>query len=187
MPAEVTMRRPTLAGVPPLPQVAAPLEVRRARVEDAGALAAVLGAALEGETWDAAGVERELLGDPTVKAILVVAAGTRVVSTASLQVRPESPGSGWVRWVATDPARRRKGLARAMVIRVLALAAQAGCTDAYLDTRTDRLAAIALYLQLGFEPLVADDWEPPSVVSGSHAIPREVWQGVMAQVGGVRR
>ena len=127
-----------------MPQVGTPLEVRCARVEDAGALAAVLASAFEGETWEAAGVERELLCDPTVRAILVVAAGTRLISTASLQVRPESPGSGWLRWVATDPDRRREGLARTVVIGVLELAARAGCVDAYLDTRTDRLAAIAL-------------------------------------------
>jgi ribosomal-protein-alanine N-acetyltransferase len=150
-----------------MPQVGAPLELRRARVEDAGALAAVLGSAYEGETWEWASVERELLCDPTVRATLVVAAGTRLVSTASLQVYPESPRSGRVRWVATDPDRRREGLARAVVIGVLELAAQAGCTDAHLDTRTDRLAAIALYMQLGFEPSIADDRE------------REVWQRVI--------
>jgi len=33
-----------------------------------------------------------LLCDPTVRAVLVVAVGRRLVSTASLQVRPESPG-----------------------------------------------------------------------------------------------
>ncbi len=149
---ELTMRRPTLAGLPPMPQIAPPLEVRRARAEDAGALAAVLASALEGEKWDAADVERELLRDPTVRAILVIAAGARLVATASLQVRPESPGTGRVRWVATDPDRRREGLARAMVIGVLELAVRAGCVDACLDTRTDRLPAIALYTQLGFEP-----------------------------------
>jgi hypothetical protein len=66
-----------------------------------------------------------------------------------------------------------------VVIGVLELAAQAGCTDAYLDTRTDRLAAIRLYMQLGFEPLVADGSERASAVSGSHEVPREVWQRVV--------
>ena len=163
-----------------MPWVGAPLEVRRARAEDAGALAVVLGSALEGETWDAAGVEREMLDDPTVRAILVATAGARVVSTASLQVRPESPGSGWVRWVATDPDRRRQGLARTVVIGALELAARAGCVDAYLDTRTDRLPAIALYMHLGFEPLVAREWERASAVSGVHEVPRDVWQRVIA-------
>jgi mycothiol synthase len=179
MPLDVTMRRRTLVGLPPMPRVGEPLEVRRARVEDAGVLASLLGSAYEGETWHAAGVERELLCDPTVRTVLVVAAGRRLVSTASLQVRPESPGSGWVRWVATDPGRRREGLARAVVVGVLELAAQAGCMDAYLDTRVDRLAAIALYVQLGFEPLVAEDCEGGSTVSGSHVVPREVWARVM--------
>ena len=104
--------------------------------------------------------------------------GQRLGSTASLQVRPESPGSGWVRWVATDPGRRRKGLARAVVVGVLELAAQVGCMDAYLETRTGRLAAIALYMQLGFEPLIAENWKGGLAVSGPHVVPREVWARV---------
>jgi ribosomal protein S18 acetylase RimI-like enzyme len=178
VPVDVTMRRRTLVGVPAMPQVGEALEVRRARVDDVRALASLLGSAFEGETWDAAGVERELLSDRTVRAVLVIAAGRRLVSTASLQVRPESPGSGWVRWVATDPGWRRNGLAHAVVVGVLELAAQAGCQDAYLETRTDRLAAIALYMQLGFEPLVREDCQDGSAVSGSHIVPREVWTRV---------
>src|SRR5262249_10755359 len=70
VPVDVTMRRRTLVGVPAMPQVGEALEVRRARVEDSRALASLLGSAFEGETWDAAGVERELLCDPTVRAVL---------------------------------------------------------------------------------------------------------------------
>src|SRR5919199_1852167 len=116
-----------------MPILAAPLLVRRAHVEEAGALAALLSRAF--------------------------AAEGRLVATASLQVRPDAPECGWVRWVATDPDRRREGLARALVIGVLALARQAGCREARLHTTTDRLAAIPLYLQLGFEPLVRGDGE----------------------------
>src|SRR5690606_11795743 len=36
---------------------------------------------------------------------------------------------------------------------------QAGCREACLHTETDRLAAIALYLQLEFEPIVRSDPE----------------------------
>jgi hypothetical protein len=42
VPVGVTMRRPTLFGVPAMPILAAPLLVRRAHVEEAGALAALL-------------------------------------------------------------------------------------------------------------------------------------------------
>ena len=166
-PVDVTMRRPTLFGVPAMPMLAAPLVVRRAHVAEAGALAVLLGRAFEAERWEAAGTERELFGDETVRATLVVAAAGRLVATASLQVRPDVPECGWVRWVATERDRRREGLARAVVIGVLALAEQAGCREARLRTSTDRLAAIPLYVQLGFEPLVRDDGE------------RAVWERVV--------
>ena len=172
VPVNVMMRRPTLVGVPAMPILAAPLLVRRAHVEEAGALAALLGQAFEAESWDAAGTERELFRDETVRATLVVAEEGRLVATASLQVRPDVPECGWVRWVATDLDRRREGLARALVIGVLARAGQAGCREARLRTQTDPLAAIPLYLQLGFEPLVTGDSE------------REVWERVIRLLSG---
>jgi hypothetical protein len=69
-----------------------------------------------------------------------------------------------------------------LVIGVLEMAVRAGCVDACLDTRTDRLAAIALYMGLGFEPLLAGDEERGWVVSGSHEVSREVWEGVLADL-----
>ena len=172
VPVNVMMRRPTLVGVPAMPILAAPLLVRRAHVAEAGALAALLGQAFAAETWDAAGTERELFGDETVRATLVVAVAGRLVATASLQVRPDVPECGWVRWVATERDRRREGLARAVVIGVLAMAGQAGCREARLRTQTDPLVAIPLYLQLGFEPLVTGD--------GEH----ELWERVIRLLSG---
>ncbi len=166
VPVGVTMRHPTICNVPTMPILTAPLVVRRARVEEAGALATLLGRAFVAESWDAAGTERELFCDETVRATLVVAAEGRLVATASLQVHPDVPECGWVRWVATDRDRRREGLARALVVGVLTMARQARCREARLHTETDRLAAISLYLQLGFEPLIEADPE------------REVWERV---------
>ena len=167
VPVNVMMRRPTLVGVPAMPILAAPLLVRRAQVEEAGPLAALLGRAYPTETWDAAGTEHELFGDETIRASLVVAAEGRLIATASLQVHPDAPECGWLRWVATEQDRRRQGLARALVIGALAIAEQSGCREARLHTETDRLAAIALYLQLRFEPLVRSDPE------------REAWEQVI--------
>ena len=167
VPVDLTMRRPTLSGLPAMPILVAPLVIRRAHIEEAGALAALLGRAFVGERWDAAGTKRELFCDETVRVTLVVAAEDRLVATASLQVRPDAPECGWVRWVATEMDRRREGLARALVIGVLVMAGQAGCREARLRTQTDRLAAIQLYLQLGFDPLVRSDRE------------REVWEQVI--------
>jgi GNAT superfamily N-acetyltransferase len=172
LPVNVMMRRPTLDGVPAKPILAAPLLVRRAHVQEAGALAALLGRAFETETWDAAGTERELFCDETVRATLVVAAEGRLMATASLQVRPDVPVCGWVRWVATDRDRRRQGLGRALGIGVLTAARQAGCREARLRTHTDPLAAIPLYVQLGFEPRVTGEAE------------REVWERVSRRLSG---
>ena len=172
LPTDVTMRRPTLFAVPAMPILPAPLLVRRAQVEEAGELASLLGRAFEGERWDAAGTERELFCDETIRATLVIAAERRVVATASLQVRPDSPECGWVRWVATESDRRREGLARTLIIGVLAMAEQAGCRETRLRTQTDRLAAIRLYLQLGFEPCARSDAE------------REVWERVIRFLSG---
>jgi hypothetical protein len=82
VPINVMMRRPTLFGVPAMPILAAPLLVRRAHVEEAGALAALLGRAYPTETWDAADTERELFRDETVKATLVVASRRRTANSA---------------------------------------------------------------------------------------------------------
>jgi GNAT superfamily N-acetyltransferase len=168
----VMMRRPTLLDLPPMPNLPAQLLVRRACVEDAAALAALLGRAFEAETWDAAGTERELFCDDTVRATLVVEAEGRLVATASLQVRRDDPECGWVRWVATERDRRREGLARALVTGVLAIARQEGCTEVRLRTQTDPLAAIRLYYQLGFEPLVTGDRD------------REVWERLGRRLSG---
>ncbi len=170
VPVNVMMRRPALVGLPAMPLLAGPLVVRRAHVEEAGALTALLGRAFPTEVWDTPGTERELFCDETVRATLVVADEGRLVATASVQVRPDDPECGWVRWVATDQDRRREGLARALVIGVLAIAEQAGCREARLRTHTYPLAAIPLYLQLGFEPLVTDDSD------------RAVWERVMRLV-----
>lgn len=155
----VAMQRPTLLGVPTMPVLPAPLLLRRAQRVEAAVLAALLGRAYPAETWDTAGTERELFCDEAVKAVLVVEAGGRLIATASLQVHPQAPASGWLRWVTTEQNWRRQGLAKALVVSALKLAEHLGCRETCLRTETDRLAAISLYMQLGFEPLVRNDTE----------------------------
>lgn len=52
--------------------------------------------------------------------------------------------------IATEPARRRRGIARALLDRALAGARDAGCTLATLEVRRGNAAAIALYERAGF-------------------------------------
>ena len=69
-----------LFGLPAIPVLAVPLLVRRAQVEEAGALAALLGRAYSTETWDAANTKHDLFCDETVRATLVVAAEERLIA-----------------------------------------------------------------------------------------------------------
>jgi mycothiol synthase len=104
--------------------------------------------------------------------IYVVAGERSLLATASARVMPDQfPGSGYVHWVAADPAAQRMGLGTAMVVRVLRHFREAGLQDAVLETYEDRLPAIRCYLRLGFVPeypgaeprLIWARW-PPQVV-----------------------
>ena len=52
--------------------------------------------------------------------------------------------------IATDPAHRRQGLARARMVAWMAEAATRGATRAFLEVATDNPAARALYRATGF-------------------------------------
>jgi ribosomal-protein-alanine N-acetyltransferase len=53
--------------------------------------------------------------------------------------------------IATDPAARGRGIARALLAHVLAAGVAAGCTLATLEDRRSNAAAIALYERSGFK------------------------------------
>lgn len=170
MPEQIAMRRST-AGVPDVPALSVPLVLRRALEEESSELAALLGRAYPDEIWDPAETKQALFYDESVRAPLVVVADGRLLATASLQVTADSPEIGRLRWVATEVDCRREGLAQALVISVLNIAADISCKEVHLKTTTNLLGAIALYLKLGFEPLIETEDE------------RVVWDGVIKQLG----
>lgn len=193
-PVTVQMWRSTDIAAPVKPTISPQLRLRRATVEEAGALAGMLGRAYPSEIWEEEATVAELFEDPSVKATMVLDLNGRIVATASLQVRPDSldsgqlgygqdesrkdgfgqhgfgqdgfgqHGFGQIRWVATEPDWRRQGLAKLLVVVLLELANDESCQETRLKTTSDLTGAIALYLQLGFEPLLIDDAD------------RDVWQ-----------
>jgi ribosomal-protein-alanine N-acetyltransferase len=62
-------------------------------------------------------------------------------------------GEAEILTLATAPACRRRGLARAMLEAGLRLAAQAGAERAFLEVAHDNQAAIDLYQDCGFGPV----------------------------------
>jgi len=57
---------------------------------------------------------------------------------------------GWINYLATEPARRRQGIARALMHAAEAGLAQLGCPKINLQIRSDNRDAIAFYERLGF-------------------------------------
>ena len=158
-PVKVTIRRSITAELPSKPVLPASLVVQRAQAEESTELAALLHSAYPTEGWEPEATKQEVFYDKTVKAPMVVVSKNRILATASLQIRTNTPEHGWVRWVATTPDRRREGLAQTLVIRLLAIASDANCQEVRLSTTTDLTGAIRMYLNLGFEPLVTNKKE----------------------------
>lgn len=96
-----------------------------------------------------------------------------IVATALAAHRPDEdfPYGGELGWVATLPEHGGRGLARAACVAVLRRFRSAGYESIYLLTNTWRLAAVALYLKLGFVPYLR---------SPDH---REAWERTLPRVG----
>jgi mycothiol synthase len=148
------MRLPGLANLPPVPPEAdSGRSVDVAGRPAAPALAELLDLAFAGG-WDVARVERELFDDPTVTATYVVYDAEVAVATASARLLTDTyPQAGYLHWVASSPRARGRGLGRAVIVAVLKRFHHDGMTQAVLETDDHRLAAIRLYLSMGFVPV----------------------------------
>ena len=152
--AQLLMLRPHLRDLPPVSPLPAGYRLRLAAGEaDEEALAAMLAAAFD-KPWDAARVRRELTAAPDVRAVYVVTWQDLPVATAASRSLPDRfPGSGYVHWVGTHPEHQRRGLAAALLARLLRDFAERGDRDAVLETDDFRLPALRAYLACGFLPV----------------------------------
>src|SRR5882757_2205022 len=154
----LVLSRPSLAAVPARP-VPEGYELRLARPGDEPAIAATLTAAFEPtsvqpQRFDVQRVRRALTEAADVDATYVAAWHGTAVATASSRWLPDRfPGAGYVHWVGTDPAHKRRGLAAALVVTLFAHFARVGRTHAVLETEDHRLPALRSYLGLGFTPV----------------------------------
>ena len=154
------MRRPTLDGLPPLLPLPPGYALRPYRPADLDALASVLRTAFGDETWTTARLRTALIDAPDVVQTLVIAHQDVPVATASARLKAEHPGSGFVHWVAADPAYQGHRLGGIVTLAVLHAFIPLGCRDAVLKTDDERLPAIRTYWRLGFRPEHQDATHP---------------------------
>jgi mycothiol synthase len=158
--SNIRMRRPTLEHLPTLPALPTGYELRQLNKRDSSASLGDLLTAAFDEPWDETRTKTELTEASDVHAVYIVTYQNEMVSTASSQRREkQTTTSGYVHWVGTEPAHRGKGLAYALVARVLQDFVERGYTGAYLETQPSRHAAIKTYLKLGFTPEYERDGE----------------------------
>ncbi|MDH2442854.1 GNAT family N-acetyltransferase [Amnibacterium sp. CER49] len=141
------MRLPKLTALPPLPA-----HVAVAGPTDAADLATLLDVAFE-EHWDEERVRRELFDDATVRCTFVIRDGDRIVATASERYVDGYDGAGYLHWVASHPDARGRGHGVAATVAVLHAFLAQGVSASVLETDDERLAAIAVYLRLGYVPV----------------------------------
>jgi ribosomal protein S18 acetylase RimI-like enzyme len=85
---------------------------------------------------------------------LDVQSGAMVASAMGLHDHSDRhPFGAELGWVAVDPDHRRKGLGTAVCASVTTRP-QAGYQDIHLYTEDLRLAALVLYLKLGYQPFI---------------------------------
>lgn len=71
--------------------------------------------------------------------------------TAGLAVIRVAGGEAEILTIATDPAERRKGIARRLLSAILEALSGGGVTAVFLEVGVTNQAALALYKSLGFE------------------------------------
>lgn len=155
---QLFMRRADLKDLPALPSLPDGYILRLASDADADALAVVLRAAFDDETWTTDRVRADLLDAPDVVSTFVVDFAARPVATASARLRLDRfPNSGYVHWVGALPGHAGKCLGYLVSLAVLHEFVRLGCRDAVLETDDFRLPAIKTYHNLGFQPEMRDE------------------------------
>jgi mycothiol synthase len=150
---QLELDRDSLDG---LPEVALPpgYRIRSYRPGDAAAWCRLVNEGI-GPGWTEEKFEAEMARAVrfSPEDLLFAEVGGELVGTAWALRHWERPEEvGYVHMVAVAPAHRGRGLGRALTTAVLRRFREMGLTRATLRTDDHRLAAIKLYLSLGFRP-----------------------------------
>lgn len=86
------------------------------------------------------------VADPRHLMLLAVEGDTVVGMLSAVEyLHPDKAPQMWINELGVTPARRQRGIGRALLGRVLAMAKDRGCVGAWLGTETDNVAAQRCY------------------------------------------
>ncbi len=93
---------------------------------------------------------RAFLADPNTILLLAFDANLAVgMITATILLHPDKPPALFINEVGTRDSHRRRGIASALMARMIEIARARGCRGIWLGTEPDNEAALGLYRKLG--------------------------------------
>ena len=123
--------------------------VRAATVDDLPELRRLEAAGMGADAWGSSALADELAGVPDTRTVLV-APSCDGAGLAAYGVLMGVGPTADVQRVVVDPTRRRRGLGRLVLRRLLDDAAARGCVEVLLEVREHNDPAVALYAAHGF-------------------------------------
>lgn len=123
--------------------------VRRATPDDLDAIMALETSTFVNDAWSPALMAAEL-ENSTAYYLVATADDGEVVAYCGMLAPIGSPDSD-VQTITVAPAWRRRGIARDLMLRMLAEAIDRGARETFLEVRVDNPGAQTLYESLGFE------------------------------------
>ena len=174
---QLCMRRSTLEHLPDI--VLAPgYSIRTSQPGDGVHWARILRESFRNDAFDEARYERDMLGDPSYRPdrIFFVCTPEGLPCGTASAYRRASHGweQGYLHYVGVCPAHAGRKLGAAVSLAVLRKFRAEGLSSAILQTDDFRLPAIKTYLDLGFEPLIVDENQPPRWTAVLTALGRPV-------------
>lgn len=92
--------------------------------------------------------------------LFVIETGDGIVATAAAWPNAAEPDKGYLHMVGVRPGHRGKRLGALVTLATIAYHRERGFTSQQLDTDDWREAALRLYLDLGYYPLLTDETHP---------------------------
>ena len=163
---QLIMRAPDITELPPI-ELHSGISLHTHRDGDEKSWERIIESAF-GTHYDFELLDR--LGDYKPERVIYAEKDGENIATATAVENPLYPGEGWFRMIGTHVDARGLGAGRLVCLAALHSLRDRGYKSAVLSTDDNRIAAISLYLSLGFKPVF------------SHASHRGRWEKVFASL-----